>query len=48
MTSEKSQPTEFQKFRDSLRKLVSIPKTEILRREKEYKEERARKRKAKK
>lgn len=37
-----TEPTAREKFEAGLRKLVSVPKTEIVRREKEYKEARKR------
>jgi hypothetical protein len=40
------QPTPFEKFHGALRKIVSVPKAEIDRREKEYKKARKQKRKA--
>jgi hypothetical protein len=41
------QPTPREKFEAGLRKLISVPKTEIVRREKEYKTARKRQRKLK-
>jgi len=42
--SSVSEPSEREKFLAGMRKIVSVPKAEILRREKEAKAERARKR----
>ena len=36
MTTTNDQSTEFQKFHSALRKIVSVPKSEIVRREEEY------------
>lgn len=35
-----SEKSEFQKFDDTVRKMISVPREEILRREKEWKEKR--------
>jgi hypothetical protein len=42
---DKPVPTPFEKFRESARKLISVPKAEIDRREAEYKKARKNKRK---
>jgi hypothetical protein len=42
MTNETQQPTPFEKFREFVRKVVSVPKSEIDRREAEYQRERKR------
>jgi hypothetical protein len=41
-----NEPTPFEKFRDFTKRVVSVPKAEIDRREKEYRAARKRKRKA--
>jgi len=46
VTNDKNQPTPFEKFREFTRRVVSVPKTEIDRREREY--QKARKRAKKK
>jgi hypothetical protein len=45
MTSDNQGPTEFQKFQAGLKKIVSVPKSEILKREAEYKAARKRRKK---
>jgi len=43
-----SEPTPFQKFKDLTRKLVAVPKAEIVAEEKKWKKKRAKKKQAKK
>jgi hypothetical protein len=44
MRTSANEPTPFEKFRDFTKRVVSVPKTVIDQREKEYKAERKRKR----
>lgn len=44
MANESKDPTPFEKFRAFTKKVVSVPKSEIDKREKEYKDQRQRKR----
>jgi hypothetical protein len=46
--SEKTEPTEFQRFRAALSRAIKVPKAEILRREREDKEARRQARERKK